>query len=180
MMTRHPVLLLTAFVAFKSAFGADDNCPNRRPDVGCNLDVSFEDVEAFCNQIPTSSVASAPTIECHSPLAHSGKFFVLLMVDPDAPRPCPAPSGYYLHWLAVVTVTNVGVVKTTRTYVNYVPPTPPQGTHRYQLLMYRLSSSSLPTGAVPDKRSGFSLEDFRASVGLQENPDASFQFLYEP
>lgn len=30
--------------------------------------------------------------------------YLLLMVDPDAPHPCPPPSAYYLHWMALVSL----------------------------------------------------------------------------
>jgi phosphatidylethanolamine-binding protein (PEBP) family uncharacterized protein len=59
----------------------------------------------------------------------------------------------------------------------YYPPSPP-GTskpHRYQLVFYPLSKE-VPAKAVPQKRGGFDLEAFKASVSIKGDYVAGTQF----
>ncbi|XP_067664570.1 uncharacterized protein [Haliotis asinina] len=63
-----------------------------------------------------------------------GQRYLFVMLDPDA------PGCSFLHALAIVTFQN-GQMHTEKYLVNYRAPTPPNGTHRYQMYLYEWDSS---------------------------------------
>ena len=84
--------------------------------------------------------------------------------DPDAPRPA------YLHWL----LTDAPAVDPARgvTVVEWMPPAPPGGVHRYCLALFRLppprpGTAGRPTPlAAPKGRAGFQPKAFAEGHGL--------------
>ncbi len=79
------------------------------------------------------------------------------MWDPDAPEPS------YLHWL----ITNIPGSDTSKGHVamNYAGPTPPSGTHRYYIGVYRQGTE--PLDQLGDlKRTGWNNEEFISKYNL--------------
>jgi hypothetical protein len=74
----------------------------------------------------------APTIKV--PLGYSGH---LIMYDPDAPNPAANPH-IYVHWM----VKYDGSGNSTQ-LINYVPPSPPQGKHKYLFIFLENNSNIL-------------------------------------
>ncbi len=101
-----------------------------------------------------SIVATQPTVTFQS--IQNDKH-TLIMWDPDAPEPS------YLHWL----VTNIpgSDISKGQVAMNYAGPTPPSGTHRYYIGVYRQDTE--PLDQLGDlKRSGWNNEEFISKYNL--------------
>ncbi|XP_040898392.1 phosphatidylethanolamine-binding protein 4 [Toxotes jaculatrix] len=127
-----------------------------------------------------STVWKAPQI--YFTRADKKKMYVLVMVDPDAPRRNSPTSAYWRHWLVVDiqgTALKKGQIKGT-TLTDYYPPSPPQktGFHRYQFLLFE----QLPDAPVSltkqetASRGKWDLQAFVTRFGLGK-PVATLQFL---
>lgn len=115
--------------------------------------VRFAGKEAVGNLRSRSNTLQAPTV---SYTATSPELYTLIIYDPDSPSPS------YLHWL-VVNIPEDRVADGD-TVVEYVPPTPPSGTHRYFVALFKQSTRI----SVPSlDRSGFSLDSFVTKYKLE-------------
>lgn len=134
--------------------------------------------KSFRKQI--STVWEAP--EIHFSAAHQKKRYVLVMVDPDAPRRDNPSSAHWQHWL-VADIQGAslwkGQIKGT-TLIDYRPPTPPRnsGFHRYRFMLFEQPADAKVTLTVEERahRGKWDLRAFRERVGLGA-PVAALQFL---
>ncbi|XP_076007235.1 phosphatidylethanolamine-binding protein 4 [Genypterus blacodes] len=127
-----------------------------------------------------STVWGAPRVLY--PKADEKKSYVLMMVDPDAPRRSSPTSAHWRHWL-VVDVKGGDLKKGHihgTTLTEYFPPTPPSNTgfHRYQFMLFKQPPGTTPS--LTDKENSSSgkwnLQGFveRCHLG---SPVATLQFL---
>jgi phosphatidylethanolamine-binding protein (PEBP) family uncharacterized protein len=82
---------------------------------------------------------------------------LLIMYDPDA------PDGTYLHYL----LTNIpnGIITNGNTIIEYMPPSPPSGTHRYIFEQYiQISNIDI----VVNQRDNFDLKKFIENNNLKK------------
>ena len=72
--------------------------------------------------------------------ANIKRLYLLVMYDPDAPNGVEKKTGNYIytHWVALLDAKNPGQIKTT--LVNYEPPSPPRGTHKYKFCLYDIKN----------------------------------------
>lgn len=111
-------------------------------------------------QLPLPQVRPQPIIS-YSNLT-PGKQYTLIMSDPDAPQ------ADWLHWLIV---NDTGTTKTT--LVDYAPPSPPSGIHRY---IFYLCEQTAPINlTVPPDRSNFNTHDFIKRNKLRIVSTSQFQ-----
>jgi phosphatidylethanolamine-binding protein (PEBP) family uncharacterized protein len=118
--------------------------------------VKFAGKEAANNLRPRANTLQAPNVKY---LANQNDLYTLVIWDPDAPNPS------FLHWL-VVNIPD-DRVQDGETIVEYMPPTPPSGTHRYYVGLY-LQPMTMTLGMEPE-RTGFSIEAFTKKYNLQES-----------
>lgn len=134
--------------------------------------------KSFREQI--STVWYAPKV--HFSAAHRNKRYVLVMVDPDAPRRDNPTSAHWQHWL-VADIQGAslwkGQIKGT-TLIDYRPPTPPRnsGFHRYQFMLFEQPADAKVTLTETEQacRGKWDLGAFLHRAGLGA-PVASLQFL---
>ncbi|XP_036000356.1 phosphatidylethanolamine-binding protein 4 [Fundulus heteroclitus] len=125
-----------------------------------------------------SSVWKAPQI--YFSRARKEKMYVLVMVDPDAPRRSQHAS-YWRHWL-VVNIKGSSLEKGEMrgiTLTDYHPPTPPQktGFHRYQFMLFEQPPhTEISLAEQESSRGKWDLHAFIARLHLGE-PVAALQFL---
>lgn len=91
--------------------------------------------------IPSVKASSLPIIDIHE--KKPGMYYTIIMFDPDAPygfddKDRLSANRTYLHWL----ITNIsfdqqGKQKTLSTAMDYTPPSPPFGTHRYRFILFQ-------------------------------------------
>lgn len=125
-----------------------------------------------------STVWKAPQIYFSG--AEKKKMYVLVMVDPDAPRRSQH-TAYWRHWL-VVNIKGSSLKKGEiqgMTLTDYHPPTPPQktGFHRYQFMLFEQPPHT--EISLTEKESSRGKWDFQAFIrrfNLGE-PVAALQFL---
>jgi phosphatidylethanolamine-binding protein (PEBP) family uncharacterized protein len=118
--------------------------------------VKFAGKEAANNLRPRGNTLTAPNVSYTS---QDNDMYTLVIWDPDAPNPS------FLHWLVINIPEDQ--VQNGETIVDYTPPTPPSGTHRYFVGLYR-QPMTLNLGEISD-RAGFSIEAFIKKYGLQES-----------
>ena len=118
--------------------------------------VTFAGKEAANNLRARGNTLSAPKIAYTS---QDNDLYTLVIWDPDAPNPS------FLHWL-VVNIPEDQVHK-GETLVEYKPPTPPSGIHRYYVGLYQ-QPAILNIGDSPE-RVGFSIDAFIRKYGLEES-----------
>ncbi|XP_019949154.2 phosphatidylethanolamine-binding protein 4 [Paralichthys olivaceus] len=114
--------------------------------------------------------------------AHKSKTYVLVMVDPDAPRRTNPTSAYWRHWLVVDVqgaALQSGQIHGT-TLTDYHPPIPPQssGFHRYQFMLFEQPpEASVSLSPLENSSRGkWDLQAFVTRFNLGE-PVATLQFL---
>ncbi|XP_042344518.1 phosphatidylethanolamine-binding protein 4 [Plectropomus leopardus] len=114
--------------------------------------------------------------------ANKKKMYVLVMVDPDAPRRINPTAAYWRHWV-VVNVQGSGLIKGQMhgtTLTEYHPPTPPQksGFHRYQFMLYEQLPDA-PVSLTEQEQSSRGKWDLQAFVKrfYLGKPVATLQFL---
>lgn len=117
--------------------------------------VKFAGKEAANNLRARENTLFAPSVQFNS---QDNEFFTLLIYDPDAPNP------NYLHWLVI----NIPEEKVEQgeTVMTYKPPTPPSGTHRYYVVLYKQPNQL--NVEPPSDRAGFSVDDFVNQYSLEE------------
>lgn len=127
-----------------------------------------------------STVWGSPDI--YFPAAHEENVYVLMMVDPDAPRRSNSTSAYWRHWL-VADIQGAslrkGQIKGT-TLTDYRPPTPPgkSGFHRYQIMLFEQPADTRVTLTEEEEahRGKWDVDAFLKRVGLGA-PVATIQYL---
>lgn len=123
----------------------------RRQQGGQGLSVKFAGRNANGTRRARVNTLSAPEV------SFGGKgLYTLLMWDPDA------PAASWLHWL----LTNIpnGRVSDGEIIVEYAPPSPPSGEHRYFVSVYKQAGPiSL---APPAGRGNFNVEAFVSQNNL--------------
>lgn len=94
-----------------------------------------------------------------------GKFYTLIMLDPDAPSRKDPKNRSWLHWI-VINIRN-GNVKNGTELVSYNPPTPPAGTgrHRYIFFLFKQEQRQKRVETIR-KRSKFNINKYASSNGL--------------
>ena len=102
----------------------------------------------------------------------AGKYYTLLVIDPDAPSRANPKYKHWLHWLKVNIIKNIN---SGIEIVGYNPPTPPAGTgyHRYYICLLE-QKEGIITDSVVDKirkltsqRSNFDPVKFEKDFGLK-------------
>ena len=93
-----------------------------------------------------------------------GKYYTLIMVDPDASRNSKRDS--YLHWL-VLNIKGGDQVSNGTELVRYSAPKPPVGTgkHRYIFLLFQQEKRQKRVDTI-SRRSRFSVNDYASNNGL--------------
>lgn len=110
--------------------------------------------------MPLPQVRPQPIVSYNN--STPGKLYTLIMSDPDAPQ------ADWLHWLIV---NDNGISKTT--LVEYAPPTPPSGTHRY--IFYLCEQISPINLIVPPSRPKFNTTAFIKDNKLRIVDKVQFQ-----
>ncbi len=118
--------------------------------------VKFAGKEAANNLRLRANTLKAPNVKY---LPSENDLYTLVIWDPDAPNPS------FLHWL-VVNIPEDRVDQ-GETLVEYMPPTPPSGTHRYYVGLYR-QPMTVQVGAEPE-RTGFSIDELTKKYSLEES-----------
>lgn len=98
--------------------------------------------------------------------------YTLVMVDPDAPSPSHPTLRNILHWLVAdipgSTDPSQEIWETGQELIHYMGPAPPEGLHRYVLLLFKQEPGQLfnKVPEVPESRVAFSLADFVKKYNL--------------
>lgn len=124
--------------------------------VPSQLDVKFGVRQANGTQFLQAAVQDAPTVRWAIPPVN--EYRTLLCFDPDA------PAKSWLHWL-VVNATGPDPAS-GRTYMEWTPPAPPEGAHRYYFVLSR-HAYPIPEDAVPDQRGYFNVAEFVKRYALE-------------
>ncbi len=71
--------------------------------------------------------------------------YVVIMTDPDAPNGENNSGNHvYTHWIFIYSSNETKINNTARnTILEYVPPTPPYGKHRYQFNVYAMDQNAI-------------------------------------
>jgi phosphatidylethanolamine-binding protein (PEBP) family uncharacterized protein len=118
--------------------------------------VKFAGKEAANNLRPRGNTFVAPNVKYTS---QQNDMYTVVIWDPDAPNPS------FLHWLVINIPEDR--VQDGETIIDYMPPTPPSGTHRYYVGLYR-QPKPLNT-AMSLSRTAFSIDAFVKMYSLQES-----------
>ncbi|XP_046563302.1 uncharacterized protein LOC124272199 isoform X1 [Haliotis rubra] len=100
------------------------------------LDISFGlSGNVWCDEtLARARTSEMPEVDFAA--AQHGQRYLFVMFDPDA----PVPGCSFLHALAMVTFQN-GQMNTETSFLDYRAPSPPSGTHRYQMYLYEWVSN---------------------------------------
>lgn len=123
---------------------------------GGRYSVKFAGKEAANNLRARNNTLSAPNVQFNAET--NDELFCLVIYDPDAPNPS------YLHWL-VINIPEENV-DNGDTIMTYTPPSPPSGTHKYYVVLYK-QPGIIKVNPFSD-RAGFSIEDFVNTHSLEE------------
>ncbi|XP_059129367.1 phosphatidylethanolamine-binding protein 4 isoform X1 [Peromyscus eremicus] len=154
-----------------------------------DLEVSYPELgNISCQVVPKCNmyrrkITNWPQPKVKYPAALDGSYYVLVMVDPDAPSRADPQMKYWRHWL----VANIqGADLKTGTIrgsviTDYGPPTPPPttGLHRYQFFIFLQGTSTIPTPPKQNENRGaWEMDDFLQNYQLPQ-PKTSTQFMTE-
>lgn len=134
------------------------------PDGEVRITVVYGAAEVLSGgQLAPQEAAEAPEVAIDG-----DGLFTLVMVDLDPPSPEDPKYREWLHWI-VADINPNGSIDKGREIVEYSGPTPPQGRHRYVLLVYRQPDGGMqeepwPPGA---SRASFRVEQWAAKKGLE-------------
>ncbi|XP_005992654.1 phosphatidylethanolamine-binding protein 4 isoform X2 [Latimeria chalumnae] len=144
-------------------------------DVSCRF---IPECKEFRKMISTEWLA--PVVQYSK--ANENENYVMIMVDPDAPRRDQPRFRYWRHWLVTDILgknLKAGVIK-GKTLSEYRRPTPPQNTgyHRYQFLIYSQPPNTVISLSPEEKESfgGWNVSRFVARFNLGK-PVAKTQFM---
>ncbi len=118
-----------------------------------NYHVSYKGKNIQGNLRPRNNTLTAPNIRYTKP---DQEFSTLLIWDPDA------PAKSYVHWL-IVNIPG-SQISAGQEIIDYKPPTPPSGIHRYFVTLYNQSGKI--NISVPPKREFFNVSAFEKKFGL--------------
>eukprot|EP01006_Ploeotia_vitrea_P029517 TRINITY_DN62044_c0_g1_i1.p2 TRINITY_DN62044_c0_g1~~TRINITY_DN62044_c0_g1_i1.p2 ORF type:complete len:195 (-),score=18.50 TRINITY_DN62044_c0_g1_i1:1375-1959(-) len=113
--------------------------------------------------------ASSPKIRL--PEADSSSQYTVILSDPDAPRPTSPKAREWLHWLvtnipgAELSASNGFVGRGGDVVVPYAGPSPPIGTHRYVVTVFKQKEAVEAT--KPHTRARFHTAEFASQYKLQ-------------
>ncbi|XP_036054417.1 phosphatidylethanolamine-binding protein 4 [Onychomys torridus] len=156
-----------------------------------NLEVSYPELgNISCQIVPKCNqyrqkITRWPQPKVKFPAALDGSYYVLVMVDPDAPSRADPRMKYWRHW--VVFNVKGADMKTGNirgsVVTDYDPPTPPPttGLHRYQFLVFLQGTSTI---SVPYKENGnrgpqLPRQKDEALTGIQPTDILPWGFLEE-
>ena len=114
------------------------------------LEVLFNSKKVKTDQImKLSDVQVKPFVKFNIP---SGKYYTIIMVDPDAPSREKPIYKHWLHWL---------IINNDETVIDFEPSKPPKnsGLHRYYICLYE-QKSKIKVTLDKNKRQNFSVQDF--------------------
>ena len=109
------------------------------------------------------------TIECRTANqpnitwnTNKGRYFHLIMIDPDAPSPTNPTYADYLHWFIINNINNIpsGYIE-----MEYKGPSPPQGMHRYCIFIYETHNQI--SYSKPIERNNFNETLFSQYINTQ-------------
>jgi len=132
-----------------------------------NLRVAFGSEVVHGQELSLRVCAEAPDVS-FTPAQRSSRY-TLVMCDPDAPDPAQPKMREWLHWL--VTDIKNGSVDSGNELLPYTAPTPPRGTHRYILVLFKQTQAA---PMAPKTRAKFKVARFAEQFQLQP---VSFAFF---
>lgn len=91
----------------------------------------------YYNNQPIIKIQNLP------PNANTNSLYLIIMYDPDAPNGLEASdkssNHIYTHWVATINTNTNNNSNIKQIFVEYAPPTPPKGTHRYIFNLYDIT-----------------------------------------
>ena len=121
---------------------------------GGSFRVQFASKNAAEDLRPRSETLEQPTLQWNS--GNGAALYTVLMWDPDA------PASSWIHLLVVnIPGSNLSAGETV---LPYMPPTPPSGTHRYYITLYKQSGRI--NVSPPSQRGNFDVGGFVAQHTL--------------
>jgi phosphatidylethanolamine-binding protein (PEBP) family uncharacterized protein len=115
------------------------------------LDVFFNDIKiTLGQQLAAEEVKTAP----HINFTASDGTYTLIMWDPDVPT---AAKPAWVHYIITNMTSNS---QQGDILLEYIPPTPPSGVHRYFFTLYK---EAAVVGPAPSQRGNFSVSEFVAA-----------------
>ena len=132
------------------------------------LEISFGDIKITeGQQLDRSQVQTAPGFKIKTANSNSQtpNRYTLIMWDPDVPA---ASQPAWAHYI----VTDINPNRSRGiTLLDYMPPSPPSGIHRYFFTLYKQAASAVAMAAATDEipqRPNFDLAAFVAANRLQK------------
>lgn len=116
---------------------------------------------------------NAPIVKLQN--ANPNRDYLLTMYDPDAPNGIENKMGNHIHthWVAKIgsgVSSGSGNDNILQTFLEYAPPTPPNGTHRYIFTIYDITSFRSIRGGLDFLKMSDSVGD---GVGVSASAGAS-------
>ena len=118
-----------------------------------------------------------PFIQIHSNNKSDSKsVYCIIMYDIHAPNPINSYLSPYLHWIMLDIQFEENKPINCYDFINYVPPTPPFGTHTYIVACYQ-QNELLKNKKIPkiNKLSNFDIENFVKQCNLKLITETKFQ-----
>ena len=134
------------------------------------LFIEYGDIKVKLNQLIDKEIASSVPDDIKWKGSDDDESrYTILMVDPDAPDPNHPIMSEWLHWLVVniqASYDNINSQDTT-TIMEYNGPTPPIGTHRYCIYVFKQNNGFNPSLAdlQISQRANFNTQQFLNSDG---------------
>ncbi len=116
--------------------------------------VQFASRDAVGNLRPRSETLEQPVVQWNS--GNGSGLYTVLMWDPDA------PAASWIHFL-VVNIPGSNILD-GETILSYTPPSPPSGTHRYYVSLYKQPGRI--SVSAPPQRGNFDVAGFVETHGL--------------
>ncbi|MQL82818.1 hypothetical protein Taro_015297 [Colocasia esculenta] len=130
------------------------------PTVSMSVKYGSKHVNNGCDVKP-SMATNPPAVAIGG---HPTDLYTLVMTDPDAPSPSDPTMREWVHWI-VVDIPGGTNPYHGREVLQYMPPRPPVGIHRYVFVLFR-QGGPFPQIAPPAQRSNFSTRAFAAQFDL--------------
>ena len=138
--------------------GAQANIPEELIDrtTSVQLPIMFGTSRVMNGQLLSQvTTKDAPAVEWDAP---TGDFRTLLCFDPDA------PARAWCHWLVVN--CDGGAPLSGETLMDWAPPAPPSGIHRYYVCLFS-HTSRVTTEDAPTQRGYFKVRPFLEKYGMR-------------
>lgn len=106
----------------------------------------------------------------------SNNIYCIIMYDIHAPSPIQNTLSPYLHWILMDIQFKEHTAINALNYVEYIPPTPPIGTHTYIVNLYK-QDDILQRKKIPkiNKRNNFDISSFEKECKLTFITSSKFQ-----